>query len=87
MTSSTTKSSNRGRIALGVVAAVLVAGMAEVASAQGAQRPVRRSFQENAPGVGDMMPNLTVYDRDGAEHRLGDLLGERYTVLILGCLT
>ena len=34
-----------------------------------------------------MMPDVVVYDHDGAERRLGDLLGEQYTVLILGCLT
>ena len=51
------------------------------------QRPVGRNFEENAPAVGAVIPDLAVYDPDGVEHRLRDLLGERYTVLILGCLT
>ena len=64
--------------------ALMAGGLADVVSAQ---RPVGRNFEENAPAVGEVMPDVAVYDRDGGEHRLGDLLGERYTVLILGCLT
>ena len=44
-------------------------------------------FEEVAPKVGDLMPDVAVFDAEGVEHRLPDLLGERYTVLILGCLT
>ena len=39
------------------------------------------------PAVGELMPNLAVYDRDGQESRLPALLNGRFTVLILGCLT
>ena len=46
-----------------------------------------RNFEQNAPAVGELMPNVPVYDRDGAEHLLADVLAGRPTVLILGCLT
>ena len=62
----------------------LAAGMADIALAQ---PPIRRNFERNAPVVGEMMPDVVVHDRDGAELRLRDLLRERHTVLILGCLT
>ena len=46
-----------------------------------------RNFEASAPAVGELMPNLPVYDRDGQESRLPALLDGRFTVLILGCLT
>ncbi len=44
-------------------------------------------FERTAPAVGDLMPDLPVYDRDGQELRLRVVLNGRYTVLVLGCLT
>jgi hypothetical protein len=44
-------------------------------------------FERNAPSLGDRLPNLPVYDREGQQHRLTTLLRGRYTVLVLGCLT
>ena len=67
-----------------VAVAMMAAGMAHTILAQ---PPISRSFEGNAPAVGEMMPDVVVHDRDGAELRLRDLLGERHTVLILGCLT
>ncbi len=46
-----------------------------------------RNFEASAPAVGELMPNLPVYDRDGQESRLAALLDGHFTVLILGCLT
>ncbi len=46
-----------------------------------------QNFEEHSPAVGELMPNLPVYDRDGEEHQLADLIAGRPTVLILGCLT
>ncbi len=46
-----------------------------------------QNFEEHLPAVGELMPNLPVYDRDGEEHQLADLIAGRPTVLILGCLT
>ena len=79
------RSQRRRHQVVGLVVAMFAAtAMADVVSAQ---RPVGRNFEANAPAVGELMPDVAVYDRDGTEHRLRDLLGERYTVLILGCLT
>ena len=64
--------------------AVMAAGMGDVLLAQ---PPVSRNFERNAPVIGEMMPDVVVHDRDGAELRLRDLLMARHTVLILGCLT
>ena len=46
-----------------------------------------RNFEQNAPAIGESMPDLPVYDRDGQELRLPELLNGRYTALVLGCLT
>ena len=46
-----------------------------------------RNFETNAPAVGELMPNLPVFDRDGRELDLRELLSGRVTVLVLGCLT
>ena len=62
------------------VAFVVSLGMAEA-------QPISRNFDRNAPAIGDAMPDVVVYDRDGEELRLRDLLSEHYSVLILGCLT
>ena len=66
------------------VAALMAAGMVDIVLAQ---PPVSRTFERSAPAIGEMMPDVVVHDRDGAELRLRDLLSERHTVLILGCLT
>lgn len=46
-----------------------------------------RNFEEEAPKVGELMPDVLVYDDEGNPHRLPELLAEHYSVLILGCLT
>ncbi len=66
-----------------VAIAVAFVGSLGVAEAQ----PISRNFDRNAPAIGDAIPDVVVYDRDGAELRLRDLLTEHYSVLILGCLT
>ncbi|MFQ5744055.1 MAG: hypothetical protein ACE5HV_10755 [Acidobacteriota bacterium] len=48
---------------------------------------VGSSFERVAPAIGEPMPDLVVYDPDGKALQLRQLLGEHYTVLILGCLT
>ena len=67
-------------------AAVIALAAIQVAPVQ-AQRPVSRNFEENAPAIGEIMPDVVVYDRDGTERQLRDLLTDRHAVLILGCLT
>ena len=66
-----------------VAVAVAFVGSLGMAEAQ----PIGRNFDRNAPAIGDPMPDVVVYDRDGEELRLRDLLSEHYSVLILGCLT
>jgi len=44
-------------------------------------------FEAAAPAIGEALPDIVVHDRTGKELRLRELLKERYTVLILGCLT
>ena len=67
-----------------LVVAVMAGGMAGTVLAQ---PPVSRNFEGSAPAIGEMMPDVVVHNRDGTELRLRDLLRERHTVLILGCLT
>ena len=48
---------------------------------------VSARFEASAPDIGEPMPSLTVYDRDGKPLRLRELLQGHYTVIVLGCLT
>ncbi len=66
-----------------VVVAVAFVGSLSMAEAQ----PISRNFDRNAPAIGDAIPDVVVYDRDGEELRLRGLLSGHYSVLILGCLT
>ena len=66
-----------------VAVAVAFVGSLGMAEAQ----PVSRNFDRNAPAIGDAIPDVVVYDRDGEELRLRGLLSGHYSVLILGCLT
>ena len=65
----------------------LVATAAAQPSGAGGRGMLIRNFEERAPAVGELMPNLPVYDHNGQESRLPALMDGRYTVLILGCLT
>ncbi len=67
--------------------AVAVAFVGSLSLGMAEAQPIRRNFDRNAPAIGDAMPDVLVYDRDGEELRLRDLLSEHYSVLILGCLT
>ena len=44
-------------------------------------------FERTAPKVGEQMPNLQIYDAEGEEIWLHDVLRGHPSVLILGCLT
>lgn len=70
-----------GALACAVIAVAL--GVQALAHAQ----PLNRNFERDAPSVGDVVPDAVVYDRDGIERRLRDLVVGHPTVLILGCLT
>ena len=53
----------------------------------GGPEPGRAGFERTAPDIGESLPDLTLYQTDGKEVRLHEVLNGRYTVLILGCLT
>ena len=76
--------SKKRHVATVLVVAGMTAGMTGTILAQ---PPVSRNFEGNAPVIGEVMPDVVVHGRDGTELRLRDLLQERHTVLILGCLT
>ena len=50
-------------------------------------RQVGQRFERTAPKVGELMPNLQIYDADGKAIWLHDVLKGHPSVLILGCLT
>ena len=73
-------------LALAFFLGLVATAAAQPGSADGRGMLIR-SFEASAPAVGELVPNLPVYDRDGLELRLPALLDGRFTVLILGCLT
>ena len=76
---------DRALWALGLLAAL---GLSTSAQAQiNPRQQANRRFEATAPAVGEPLPDLTVYDADGEELRLGELLQGHYTVIVLGCLT
>ena len=87
MTTMTNRTGRRSRVHISdvlLVALMLVGGaLPGTAFAQ----PITRDFERQAPAPGELMPEAIVYDRDGEELRLRELLQDHYTVLVLGCLT
>ena len=73
-------------LALAVSLGLAATAAAQPGGADGRGRLIR-TCEASAPAVGELMPNLAVYDRDGQESRLPALLNSRFAVLILGCLT
>ncbi len=45
------------------------------------------SFEASSPAVGEAMPEVVVYRDTGEPISFQQLLGDHYTVVILGCLT
>lgn len=48
---------------------------------------VTRRFEAAAPAIGEAVPDVEVYDAKGNKKRLGAMLKDHYTVIVLGCLT
>ncbi len=83
----------RGNIAVAFAASFLAS------SAANAQRPDNppdpsvgdgpraHEFWPEAPAVGDLFPDVTVVDDQGAPINIHELPTENYSVLVLGCLT
>jgi hypothetical protein len=53
--------------------------------AQGERRGGRGGF--GLPEVGSKVPAIEAFDENGRKFRLDAKLGEKYTVLVFGCLT
>jgi len=67
------------------VSSALFAAMSG-ASASAQMRQSDEEFAKSKPGIGDMLPDVTVYAPDGKEVKTSELRGH-YTVLTFGCLT
>ncbi len=86
-----------------LLVAVIVLSIAPPAIAQGGVRErlqgidrgqgfsgrdmMNRKFDAVAPGIGESMPDITVYDDAGNPVSLEKLLQGHHSVVILGCLT
>jgi hypothetical protein len=70
-----------------VVAAVAVAQEPPGRGKRSPRDQVNQRFAETAPAVGEPVPDVVVYNADGNEHKLREMLRGRYAVLVLGCLT
>ena len=55
-------------------------------SGQSGRSQVSSSFNRNSPGIGESIPEVTVYTADGKKFSTSQLKGS-YTVLVFGCLT
>jgi len=53
---------------------------------QSGRSQVATSFQRSSPGIGEVIPEVTVYTADGKKFSTSQLKGS-YTVLVFGCLT
>jgi hypothetical protein len=87
-----TNLTGRGTATIVGIAALALASMtiAQDPPGRGATSPrdkVTERFAEAAPAVGELVPDVVVYDADGNERKLRELLRGRYSVLVLGCLT
>ncbi len=62
-------------------------GRGAEARGAGPRQAVDGRFEAAAPAVGEPMPALTLYDAEGEDVELRQLLHGHYTVMVLGCLT
>ncbi len=76
-------------LALAISVSLAGSALAQVGPGRGGEGRdfANRRFETSAPGIGEPMPDLVVYDAGGKELRLRELLRDHYTVLVLGCLT
>jgi cytochrome oxidase Cu insertion factor (SCO1/SenC/PrrC family) len=65
--------------------ALLVATVPNLALAQQRKRE-EAAFVKQRPAVGEVLPDVTVYDVNGQEVKTSSLRGQ-YVVLTFGCLT
>ena len=55
-------------------------------SGQSGRSQVSSAFNRSSPGIGESIPEVTVYTADGKKFSTSQLKGS-YTVLVFGCLT
>ena len=53
---------------------------------QSGRSQVSTAFKRSSPGIGEAIPDVTVYTADGKKFSTSQLKGS-YTVLVFGCLT
>ncbi len=53
---------------------------------QSGRSQVSSAFNRSSPGIGESIPEVTVYTADGKKFSTSQLKGS-YTVLVFGCLT
>ena len=75
-----------------LLAAAAVLAHSNPAVAQTTQDELRAALQHRfdtiTPAIGELLPELELYDADGNTMQLREAAGNgRYTVLVLGCLT
>jgi len=61
-------------------------GQAPGQGGQSGRSQVSSAFKRASPGIGEPIPEVTVYTVDGKEFSTSQLKGS-YTVLVFGCLT
>ena len=74
-------------VAAGLLSALTVEGQFRGGRGGGPEGGPVRGFERGAPEIGEAMPDVVLFDAEGREIRLQEVLRGRYTVLILGCLT
>jgi len=67
--------------------ALLLITLVVQAVAQGQGREGRRGGDENMPQVGNLIPEVSVVDAQGANFPLREKLKGRHAVIVFGCLT
>ena len=49
--------------------------------------PPLPSFEQGAPKIGEVFPDIAIVDDQGNPVNVRELAGENYAVLVMGCLT
>ena len=78
----------QGLVMTGLLVTVLGTGSTDAQGNRNSQSrlPSTGGFAQQAPGIGQPLPELTLYTAEGKEFSTSQLKGS-YTVLVFGCLT
>ena len=66
---------------------LILAGLLQTSLVVAQGTPPQVRFAEDAPKVGDLVPDLTLVDVQGNPANLRDITRGHYTTITLGCLT